>query len=157
MKAAVKHWQSQWLEEIAALCLAESRAATEEHPKKYPWCSSSQLQVEAALLTWLLPGRPTCDAKTSRVPTQRITHPMSCQANGDILMSVARKCLPLTLRRMAPCYQNPCHRDSLSCRDREQFPPVGSKMKRMFQDVSLTVSCDPIIHFPAMVFCYKFI
>lgn len=36
MKAAVKHWQSQWLEEIAALCLAESRAATEEYPKNIP-------------------------------------------------------------------------------------------------------------------------
>jgi len=82
---------------------------------------------------------------------------MSCQANGDILMFVARKLLPLTLRRMAPSYQKPCHRDSFSCSHREQFLPVGSKMKRTFQDISFTISCELIFHFPAMVFCYIFI
>lgn len=41
--------------------------------------------------------------------------------------------------------------DPLFCRDREQLLLVGSKMKRMFQDVSLTISSEPIIHFRAMV------
>lgn len=117
--------------------------------KKYLWCSElfpsprSQLWVGPALLTWILAVRTSCDAKTSRVPTQSKTHPMPCQANGDILMCATRKILLLTLRRMGPCYQKPCPQDSLSCRDREQFLPAWSKMKRMLQAVGLTVSVNP--------------
>lgn len=64
-------------------------------------------------------------AKTSCVPTQRITHSVFCQANTDILMSVLRKFLPLPWRRMAPC--------SPSCRDREQSLPVSLKWREYFK------------------------
>lgn len=52
----------------------------------------------------------------------RITHPTPCQANGDILMSVATNLLLLTLRTTTPCYRKPRHGELLSCKDRELAP-----------------------------------
>lgn len=150
-------------EGIAALCLVKTRVATEQHQNMtLTFRAVSKLRFTTA--GWSCSSDPGISRKV-KLWRQNVSCSYPKGNPPNVLPDKWRYFNVCGEKSPAVDFEKDgtmsskslSSEDPLFCRDREQLLLVGSKMKRMFQDVSLTISSEPIIHFRAMVLCYIFI